>query len=365
MSSKANQERVKSNITGIFRITRAWLLVLVLITALFASVQTAEAAGTPTQLITFTDKKVYQDFWFQNGRLSGVPAFVEAETTDDLAVYVFAILLDEDGNMITGEASNLSGNLEDTKRFDHYDKGTDTYHHAVTLDPTFYEAASNSLTFTDDGTSGDDTLGDGIYTAYLNVAEMDGSTLIEDHLLINVTVDYSGTSSITEYYEVMFTGAACHNGETEAHGTHAGTSDGDYDPCTICHHGYEHLYESLSSDNATFSELSSHYYDITPTDTAQTGKNIEEYVWNMSWDDGVTGRDVTWSVIAPGSEYCQACHFASGGSGNAYDYGDGDRSDTTDRPSCNVASKTLDGVSITTVVCHTITTIESTSLSGL
>jgi len=57
MSAKYGRRDSKKGIVTV----RALFFILTIVVALFSMAQTAEAAGTPTQLIVFTDKKVYFD----------------------------------------------------------------------------------------------------------------------------------------------------------------------------------------------------------------------------------------------------------------------------------------------------------------
>jgi|GEM_PF-2817451 hypothetical protein len=353
MSSKARQERVKSRITGIFRITRALLLVLVIITALFASVQAAEAAGNATKLVIFTDKKVYKDFYIQHGRQSSnIPAVTDADDIDNLVVYSYAIVLDDDGNIMKG-LSGITGILDDTRRLDHYHKGTNVYHHDETLNPNFYN--NINLVYNDAGTSGDGIAGDGIYTAYADIADSTTATaadILDDHLVFNISATYG---SLTSYTEVLYSAQGCHNGETESHGTHTGADSATKNnvPCTMCHRGYEHLYESQSG---TFPDSMKdvHALNMTPATPSVYAQSIT-IDWNLSKTTGTSWSPTTWSVKMPGSEFCYSCHFATSG-GGILDYGAGGRTDFADRPSCSQASVTTVGGG--TVSCHATSEIE-------
>jgi len=77
-------------------------------------------------------------------------------------MYVYAVVLDDNGNMMTGRT--ITGSYNDVKQLDHEDKNDLSVHHAVNPSgvPNYY---SGSLTFVDDGSITGDTANDGIYTA--------------------------------------------------------------------------------------------------------------------------------------------------------------------------------------------------------
>src|SRR5574341_664734 len=137
---------------------RALLMVLVIIAALFASVQTAEASGVPTQLIMFTDRKVYTDWFFDQNRDAATPPHNVRLESSNLTFYVYAIVLDDDGNIMKGRTSYLSGAVNDIAQLDHYDKGSSATHHANLPDPNLI---SGTLSFKDDGSVKGDVAGDG------------------------------------------------------------------------------------------------------------------------------------------------------------------------------------------------------------
>ncbi|MCK5644649.1 MAG: hypothetical protein KAJ19_27875, partial [Gammaproteobacteria bacterium] len=300
--------------------------------------------------IVFTDKKVYSDWVVDYGKTSENVTSFNEPMERNWALVVYAVVLDEDGNMIKG-LTNLTGNFKDVQRMDHYHKAGGlsvailTHHNTTTTNGNFYNMG---FALSDDASTTYDTANDGIYTAFLDPdPDPDGSVLIDDHLLfdINVTVG----SSISNNVSILLTYQACHNTNQLAHGTHTGTDATKQDNCVICHPGYEHLYEKKSGFTAI---RDVHGDKMTPVDPTLSDKGIT-FVWNISSRSGVLDlSDGLWSVWAPGSEYCYSCHFESG---NMLDYGSGDRTTLTDKPSCNVASKTLNAG---TVTCHDVTNIE-------
>ncbi len=149
-----------------FKALRAALLVFLITAAIFALAHRAEAAGTPKQLILFTDKRVYTDWVFsQDKRSSNAPNIIESATQYDLVFYVYAVVLDDDGNIMKGRTSYLGGTINDIVQLDHYNKGSATTHHSNAGDPNLI---SGTLVFKDDGTVTGDVSGDGIYTAAYN-----------------------------------------------------------------------------------------------------------------------------------------------------------------------------------------------------
>lgn len=343
MSSKTEQLRcqIVSGRTDVLKKYRATLLILLSIAVLLIFIQEVEAEGTPSQVIVFTDKTVYKDFYMQQGRGSGnVPAYVALET-EDLVIYSYAIVLDDDGNIMKG-LSGINGTLDDTKRLDHYHKNDSTYHHNTTLNPHFYD--NISVIYNDTGTSGDGIAGDGIYTAFVNIQDADtaqANDILDDHLVFNISARFGSLSS---YTEVLYSGMACHSGQTESHSTHttsdiSPTSSGP-SPCTICHRGMEHFFETKSTDqngDPTFpyQKLDVHVQKIQPNYTVRGGNQALTVIWNLSKTGGTTwgGRGAQWETNMPGSSYCYVCHYATAG-GSLLDYGSGGRTNLSDRPSC-------------------------------
>jgi len=270
----------------IFKKYRTTLLILFSIAVLLIIIQEVEAQGTPAQVIVFTDKTVYKDFYMQQGRGSGnIPAYVALET-DDLVVYSYAIVLDDDGNIMKG-LTGINGTLDDTKRLDHYHKNDSTYHHNTTLDPHFYD--NINIIYNDTGAFGDGSAGDGIYTAYVNLSDADAAQandILDDHLVFNVSASFG---NLTSYTEVLYSGMACHSGQIESHSTHttsdiSPTSSGP-SPCTICHRGMEHFFETKSTDqngDPTFpyAKLDVHYQKIQPNYTVRGGNQALTLIWN-------------------------------------------------------------------------------------
>ncbi|MCK5659965.1 MAG: hypothetical protein KAH86_01300, partial [Methanosarcinales archaeon] len=311
----------------------------------------AAAAGTPDKLIVFTDKKIYTD-WYSDGRQNpDVPVF-KGDNTPAQTPYLYAIVLDDDGNMMTGQT--VTATISDIARLDHADKGSDATHHARTnTGGTYY---SLGVTLYDDGTNGDKNVGDGIYTYQWTPASRVGSTLNDDHLLINVDVT-SGSLNTVE--TMMFTWLNCHKGDQDPHpGTHSLAEGAPaLDGCTQCHIGFGHLYEDKSND---IDELGKdvHFGRMNPIVPSMAGKGNPNFEWNLSGQQSPNGHGTTaWDVVFPGSEYCYWCHYNADG-GAILDYGAdrGDRGDTTARPSCSQPSSTL---SLGTVTCHATTEMEA------
>ncbi|MCL7413644.1 MAG: hypothetical protein M8353_08530, partial [ANME-2 cluster archaeon] len=100
-------------------------IVMVLALVVFGNwIAVAMAAGTATELITFTDKRVYADWQISQDKSGANAPFTETGGTlnNDLVVYVYAMVLDDDGKIMTGRSASLSGTLNGEKRLDHYDK---------------------------------------------------------------------------------------------------------------------------------------------------------------------------------------------------------------------------------------------------
>lgn len=334
------------------------VLIIFFSALLIATAMPASAAGVPTKLITFTDKKVYKEWYTDMGKTGANQMIYKEQESDDLVIFVYAIVLDDEGKILYGRESGLTGTIDDVQRLDHFHTGDDTTHHKVVDNDPNFLTSNTELNFVDDGSVQGDVAGDGVYTAYQNIDDPDGSVLLDDHLLVNVTVDYM---SLSEVYQVLITNQNCHNGESESHGTHTSALDGDgaMDPCTYCHIGYEHMYEDQSG---LYDTLDVHFGKMNLPTVTYSKADIS-FIWNKSTTDVSTYTQTTtgWEGQFPGSTYCYSCHYSTGGDGvgELYDYGDGDRGDLTDKPSCNVASKTLGAGSVT---CHAVTNITGSTI---
>jgi hypothetical protein len=325
MTSKEERRVVKSGI-GFIIIARALLIVFVIIAALFAMVQTAEAV-TPTQMIIFTDKKVYPAWQFGGQQAAGNPPSATRVNLNpqDLRISVYAIVLDEDGKPIPGRT--ITAKVVDEKHLDHYNKNDNNVHHAVnTSIPSFFNIGPVSLT--DNG---------GIYSTQVNLPEIDiaataNASLAADHIYVNVTVTDAilGTKNLT----VLVSGLRCHNDYESGHGgTHFGDGSGQ-DNCGVCHAGNEHWYENISG-TIPADQQDVHYKKIPYFDFYMVGKDFSDFRWNLSYRPDGTRANYSWSVYWPGSQYCAACHINNiGGTGYTYDYGGGDRLNLNDKPSC-------------------------------
>ncbi|MDW7777309.1 MAG: choice-of-anchor X domain-containing protein, partial [Methanosarcinales archaeon] len=314
----------------------------------------AMAAGTPDKLIVFSDKKIYTD-WYSDGRQDpNIPVFL-GDNTPAQTPYLYAIVLDDDGNMMTGQT--VSATIVDIARLDHADKADDIIHHSRTNTGGIYYDIT--VTLYDDGTNGDKNVGDGIYTYQWTPASRVGSTLNDDHLLINITAT-SGSLSTAE--TIMFTWLNCHKGDQDPHPSTHSLAEGApaLDGCTQCHIGFGHLYEEKSND---IDELGKdvHLGRMNPIVPSMGGKGNPNFEWNLSGQQSPNGYGTTaWDVVFPGAQYCYWCHYNTNG-GSILDYGAnrGARSDITARPSCSQSSVTL---SLGTVTCHATTEMEASSV---
>ncbi|MCK5660645.1 MAG: hypothetical protein KAH86_04735, partial [Methanosarcinales archaeon] len=324
-----------------------------IIFAIFTPV--AAAAGTPDKLIVFTDKNVYLDWYIDNGQNANLAVDWKSDNTPAQTPYVYAIILDDDGNMM--KSQTISVNIKDIARLDHFDKGIDTIHHARNdTNGAFFNINVNLY---DNAANGDKVDGDGIYSYQWTPSSRFGTILLDDHLMVNITVTSGSLSANTT---ILFSWMNCHKGEQTSHpGTHS-LSEGvsGADPCTMCHVGYGHFYENKSN---LIPEIKKdvHFGRMNPIVPAMGGKAAPDWEWNLTAKENGNGYGTTaWDVIAPGSEYCYWCHFStSGGDYLDYDAGSGFRSDANDRPSCSQASVTL---SLGTVTCHATTEITGTSV---
>ncbi len=332
---------------------RGLFLVLVVLAALFATAQTAAAEGTPTQLIIFTDRKVYTDWFFDQAKTNGVAPNNVRVDSSNLTFFVYAVILDDDGNIMKGRSSYLSGIINDTAQLDHYNKGTNATHHADLGDPNLI---NGPLIFNDTGLSGDNQANDGIYTAKFDPTDFADSWSTtnvagDDHFKINITVTDSNLGK-SVYTYVLLNGIRCH-GALGSHGTHNdGVMPGGVDNCAVCHPGYEHFYENKSG-TIPYSMQDVHFKKVAEPTVISDDKNFDDYRWNTSniTKTGVGGVD--WKTYLPGSGYCPFCHTDA--AGNVLDYGNGDRLTLTDKPSCGAGSSYYGG-------CHANTNITGTKV---
>jgi len=364
VSSKAEQLTRQR----IWRTFRAIALVFTILAALFATITAAEAKDIPTQLIVFTDKKAYTDWTISSGKsaINTAPAY-EGASAKDLRVWVFAVVLDDDGNILKGRSSNIVGSLNFTRRLDHYHNSTKTTHHNSTpFNPATLGWSNFSIVFVDNGGVTGDTSGDGIYTAMVDLIDItatSGGNLADDHILINITARDNGIAgaSNTKTVNVLLSSLRCHQtADPTSHGTHTGV-DGSTDLCTVCHAGQEHFFETISK-TIPDAQLDVHTGRMNPPPVYSAQKGFGGFVWNRSnfATEGITTAE--WDSVVPGSRLCAACHFNKvGTTGYLYDYGAGNRADANDRPSCSAASvsqRTASGGVEQTLTCHATTPME-------
>ena len=304
--------------------------------------------GTPTELILFTDKKVYSDHVFSQSRKVQAPA-TDDVLDADMRFWIYAIVLDEGGNILKNRT--ITGTLNDEKQFDHYTKGAAT-HHLDVGDPNYFSAA---FILVDDGSVTGDIASDGIYTAIVDPIDSTDTgvgypTIIEDEILINITVTDAGIGTRNTY--VLYAGIRCHS-NTPSHGTHATPTAGS-DNCAVCHHGYEHFFENQSG-TIPDSMRNIHSMEMTEPDIIWDDKGFGNYNWNTTFFDSVAGFTGTnWKTVIPGSGYCAACHRAVGP--DLKDYDGADRSSAAnlaDRPGCS-------GFQSYYVTCHAVTRMQNT-----
>ncbi|MCK5660488.1 MAG: hypothetical protein KAH86_03945, partial [Methanosarcinales archaeon] len=324
----------------------------------------ASAAGTPTKLIVFTDKKVYIG-WSMGGAQQdqNPPSTTLANTypVQDLKISVYALVLDDDGIPMSGRT--VTATIADEAHLDHYDKSDNTVHHVVDASiSSFFNIGPVSLT-----ESG------GIYSSQVDIPDIDittNSLLADDHIYVNVTVTDSvlGTQNLT----VLVSGVRCHNSYEGAHsGTHFGDGSGGQDNCGVCHPGNEHWYENISG-TIPYEQQDVHFKKMPAFDFYGVGKDFSDFEWNMSYRPDAVRESANWAVYWPGSQYCGACHLDEiGGTPYNYDYG-ADRSDLNDKPSCGVASTYSfsggpasgknDATTYQTIGCHATTEMQNTAI---
>jgi hypothetical protein len=256
MTSKEEIRRSLKSKIGFITTARA-LIVFVMIAALFATAQRAEAQGTPTQIIVFTDKKAYTSYAVKlsAGQNAGYPTWDSADPAT-FAIYVFAVVLDDDGNIM--KQRTVSGWVNDGGVFIHVPGGrnpdgtiinaADLNTHSV-LNKTKDILTNRTLTFVDDGSLSGDIANDGVYTAVYIPAPFSQGTAntyyikgetgqefpAEDHVLVNVSVTdtVSGKNSETI---ALISGINCMNGiqRNSHHSTHAKDTT-QIEDCAICH----------------------------------------------------------------------------------------------------------------------------------
>ncbi|MCK5667832.1 MAG: hypothetical protein KAI15_02010, partial [Gammaproteobacteria bacterium] len=293
--------------------------------------------------MTFTDKKVYQAWWAGSGQQKSEIEFVGYDP-DFGNVYVYAIVLDDDGGIMKGET--ITGDLLDIDELDHNEKGTSDTHHDSLGDPEI-TGFDQALSFNDAGTGGDAVSGDGVYTALatLNASNLGLSatnTREENHIKLRIYANNTA-GGLTEYSEVLISFMHCMNGFAgDAHGgTHVLLGAQGVDVCTVCHIGYEHFYENISGTFAD-SQLDVHALKANLPDIGPEvqHKGFDAYVWNLTnLTDNINGVSLTYDQTVPGSSNCYNCHISGT---TFYDYGESNlntgattRNDLSLRPDCS------------------------------
>ncbi|MCX9013668.1 MAG: hypothetical protein OIN89_02555 [Candidatus Methanoperedens sp.] len=343
---------------------RALFLVLIVLSALFASVGVAEAAGTPTKLIVFTDKKVYIGWSMGGGQQAAKPpttTLLNTYPAQDLRISVYALVLDDDGMPMSGRT--VTATIADEAHLDHYNKNDNTVHHVVDSSiSSFFNIGP--VTLTESG---------GIYSSQVDIPDIDITTnlsLADDHIYVNVTVTDSvlGTHNLT----VLVSGVRCHNSYESAHsGTHFGDGAGGQDNCGVCHAGNEHWYENISG-TIPYEQQDVHFKKMPSFEFYGVGKDFSDFEWNLSYRPDAVRESANWGVYWPGSQYCGACHLNRIGTTNYnYDYGV-DRADLNDKPSCGFAStysfsggpasSKNDATTYQTIGCHATTEMQNTAI---
>ena len=404
MTSKEERRVVKSGI-GFIIIARALLLVFVIIAALFAMVQTAEAKGVPTKLIIFTDKKVYTDAvndprTTDADNPTGLRPVPNGAFSENFSMLLYAVVLDDEGNILKGQSSNFtSRTVDDVKQLDHGTiTDTATHHTNVISNPTYLDSIVNVPNLRDDGQVYDTYADDGIYTAFIDLPDFSINTggsggskwdrwqigssaanvmdRTNSHLLVavNVTFNNGVNPQLIETTYVLLTEYNCHGSFEGTHpNPHATSSDGagtGFDPCDMCHVGYDHLYNYMN-----YSEFPSNFGDVAhanklkpPGDLRNipAGGNTPDIVYNTTYGGSSAPADqiTTWSVFlneGDTSDYCYSCHLNPGSGILDYQLGTTVRGDLNNRPSCSVASKSLRG-GTANVGCHATTNITNASI---
>ncbi|MCK5661386.1 MAG: hypothetical protein KAH86_08500, partial [Methanosarcinales archaeon] len=344
-----------------------------------------------TKLIVFTDKKVYTDAYNNPRNIESDTGQISpgGEFSEDFSMIVYAIVLDDDGNILAGnQANNFTvRTVEDIKKLDHgLPADTATHHTNIVDDPGILNGQIIFPAFSDDGTNYDTTANDGVYTAFIDLPDyteggpsnkannwvigtndMIGNSA---HLLVavNITFDNSVDPQLDQTANVLFTQYNCHQGAEGDHpNPHATGTDGSgtgFGPCTMCHIGYDHLY-----NYEDFPEFPSDFGDVAHANKLNPPAALAsipvaaapDIVYNTTADGGT--EIVTWSDFlnqGDTSDYCYSCHLNPGS--GILDYGAGaERSDVTDRPSCGVASKSLRG-GAAVVECHATTNITGSNI---
>ncbi len=344
--------------------------------------QIAQAAGTPTQLIVFTDKKVYFDAGI-NPRATAAdgfhpdPSWVE---TEDLRAITYAIVLDDDGNIVHGTNGSITATINDIKILSHENAASrnTTTHHSNIIDNPNYVYGSVSG-FNDNGVTYDNNANDGINSAIMDIPDFtfadpftwNGSSFAysDAHILLQINVTYTGSVTLTGNVTIMISPNTCHQGDKDSHAdfnAHHADENAGMMTCTNCHWGYDHLY-----NGDKFSEIPPEFDDVHINKIVfPSGLNALAFSpsgvgfeYNSSYDETVAWS--TWGTYEPkefnASKYCYVCHYGSNG-GGLLEYGGVEiakRGNLSDRPSCSVASKSL---GVGTVTCHDVTNITGNSI---
>ncbi len=205
LRDKSTNESLNKSIENcICRKSISFLLLVIIAAAIF--VHPVAAEGAPVKLIVFTDKNVYSDWYIDNGQTAANTVVFKADNTPAQTPYIYAIVLDKDGNMVKGQT--VSVNIKDIARLDHFNKGVDTTHHARTnTNGAFFNVNANLY---DNGASGDKDGSDGIYSYQWTPSSRPGTTLLDDHLMVNITVT---SGSLSANATILFSSINCHKEE--------------------------------------------------------------------------------------------------------------------------------------------------------
>ncbi|MFZ2411599.1 MAG: hypothetical protein WAW23_08525, partial [Candidatus Methanoperedens sp.] len=329
----------------------AFLVTVILAVAIFANLAApAEAAGVPTKVVAFTDKKVYTAWWMS--AKTTTPTFNKLDD-EGQTILLYAFVLDDDGNIMKNRTVQVT--LNDTT-FDHFEKGVWTRHSDMVGNNTYFTTTKN---LNDTGASGDAISNDGLYTTMVAMpsaltTDVATSPRMDDQIRVKILVKDTGSGlNMTTY--VLVSWGKCHQAGTTSHPAHITTTASD--TCINCHGGYEHFFESVSN-TIPYDYLDVHFKELGDSlpDSTMTVKGMQEYRWNSTQADDPL-LDVSWkNDSGGGAVYCLFCHQDPAGS-NWFDYGAGDRATLTDRPSCSQSTSGYGGLS-----CHSTTEIEGTTV---
>ncbi|MCX9014822.1 MAG: hypothetical protein OIN89_08535 [Candidatus Methanoperedens sp.] len=334
--------------------TRIFMALVIFSAVVLSAAVPAEAAGTPSKIITFTDKKVYTAWWMS--AKTTTPTFNKLDD-EGQTIILYATVLDDDGNIMKGRTIQVT--LNDTT-FDHFQKAVWTRHSDMVGNNTYFTSTKN---LNDTGTFGDAVSNDGLYTTTIAMpasllTDVATSPRMDDQ--IRVKIDVKDTASgLTATTYVLISWGKCHQAATTSHPAHVTSTASDI--CTNCHGGYEHFFENVSK-TIPDAYLDVHFQKLGNSlpDSTETTKGMQEYNWNSSQGDSAApyGVSASWNDRSGGGAvYCRFCHKDPGAS-NWFDYGSGDRTNLGDKPSCSQGTSGYSGN------CHATTSIEGTSVQA-